>query len=79
MAKTEGFVQLVCDRCNTSTYTTDNSPIDQSWKQVRRIAADGGEVTRTLCPSCTKDYRELATNQDAEFSVFMEGNHDDAK
>lgn len=71
MAKTEGYAQYVCDRCNKSMYATDGSPDAQSWRTVRRITADGTETSRLLCPACNAEYRALAQSQDSAFGDFM--------
>ncbi len=71
MAKTEGYAQLVCDRCAKTIYATDNSPEAQSWRTIERTTADGTRVSRLLCPACNASYRELAQSQDAAFGDFM--------
>ena len=71
MAKTDGYSQLVCDRCSKTIYATANSPEAQSWRTIERITADGTTVSRLLCPQCNSEYRELAQSHDAEFSEFM--------
>ncbi len=71
MAKSTGYIQFVCDRCGASTYAVEASPTAQSWKTIERYDASGSKVTRDLCPDCNKLYRNLAQDQDAEFSEFM--------
>ena len=71
MAKSQGYIQFVCDRCGDSTYAVENSPTAQSWKTINRVDASASDVSRDLCPDCYKAYRNLVTDQDAEFSQFM--------
>lgn len=71
MAKTEGYIQFVCDRCGAQAYAASGSPTAQSWKTINRVDASASTVTRDLCPDCYKGYRNLVTDQDAEFSTFM--------
>lgn len=71
MAKTEGYVQLVCDRCGKTVYSQTNSPEYQTWRNIRRISADNVEVSRLLCKECYSGYRELSAEQDTQFGDFM--------
>ena len=71
MAKTEGFLSLVCDRCGKQTYAVPGNPDDQSWKTAKHAKADGTESTRYLCPECHRRFLELAQAQADEFSRFM--------
>ena len=71
MAKTEGYIQFVCDRCGAQAYAAAGSPVAQSWKTINRVDASASNVTRDLCPDCYKAYRNLVTEQDAAFSQFM--------
>lgn len=71
MAKTQGYIQFVCDRCGFSTYAADGSPTAQSWKTIKRVDTSASDVSRDLCPDCYKVYRNLVSEQDAEFSNFM--------
>ncbi|MDY5002977.1 MAG: hypothetical protein SO057_02360 [Atopobiaceae bacterium] len=71
MSKTAGFSQYVCDRCGKSVYTLDSAPEAQSWRTIKRVTADGVDVTRLLCPDCASAYRTLASSQDTAFGDFM--------
>lgn len=71
MAKTEGYVQLVCDRCSKTVYAQMNSPEYQTWRNIKRISADNVEVSRLLCKDCYSEYREMCTTQDTQFGDFM--------
>ena len=71
MSKSTGYIQFVCDRCGISTYAVEASPTAQSWKTIKRYDASASEVSRDLCPDCNKLYRNLASDQDAEFASFM--------
>lgn len=71
MAKTTGYMQLVCDRCGETAYAADGGPIAQQWRDVAHVGADGSTSTRYLCPDCYAAWRTLAAAQDSAFGDFM--------
>lgn len=71
MSRTDGYSSYTCDRCAKRIYAQPNAPDAQSWREVKRISADGTTITRLLCPDCAGAYRDLAQAQDAAFGDFM--------
>ena len=71
MSKTDGYSNYVCDRCAKSIYAQSNAPETQSWREIKRISADGNTVSRLLCGDCASAYRDLAQKQDTAFGDFM--------
>ena len=70
MAKTEGIIHYVCDRCAADAYLAANSAASADWRETKRIDQYGSEVSFLLCKSCTDAYKQLATKQDTEFQQF---------
>lgn len=72
MARTDGYSQYVCDRCNATTYARPTSLEAHEWHQIRRVSASEREVSGLLCPGCHELYTELVESQDLAFGEFMQ-------
>lgn len=71
MAKTTNITRYVCDRCGKTAYVAPGDPSASDWREIKRVTADGVDISRLVCSTCNAEHKKLANNQDAAFNAFM--------
>lgn len=74
--RTEGFIELVCDRgsCQEPPVYASGDKVDLlGWQRISVIGERGDTRDFDLCPDCYAQYRKMQMEQCAQTMAFING------
>lgn len=74
--RTEGFIELVCDRggCQELPVYASGDKVDLlGWQRISVIGERGDTRDFDLCPDCYAQYRKMQMEQCAQTMAFING------
>lgn len=74
--RTEGFIELVCDRggCQEPPVYASAEKVDLlGWARISVVSERGDTREFDLCPDCYAKYREMQMEQCAQTMAFING------
>lgn len=74
--RTEGFIELVCDRggCQKPSVYASGDKVDLlGWQRISVVGERGDTREFDLCPGCYAKYREMQMGQCAQTMAFING------
>lgn len=74
--RTEGFIELVCDRgvCQEPPVYASGDKVDLlGWQRISVVGERGDTREFDLCPDCYAQYRKMQMEQCAQTMAFING------